>query len=132
MATDLDWLPQKDKWYLQSIIEIRSERVIGDKIEIAKRYYASSRKADAKEFANWIRGHWAIENGLHYVMDVIFREDASLSDIGYSAENMSLIRRLASNVIKTFDPGRGIADARRNATFEPKYLRGLLGKMFVK
>jgi predicted transposase YbfD/YdcC len=132
VATDLDWLPQRDEWHLQSIIEIRSERVIRDKIEIATRYYGSSRKGDAKKFANWIRGHWGVENSLHYVMDVVFKEDASLSDIGYSAENMSLIRRLASNIIKTFDPDRGVADARRNATYEPKYLRGLLGRMFVK
>jgi len=65
-------------------------------------------------------------------MDVVFREDASLSDVGYSAENMALIRRLATNIIRTFDPKRGIADARRNATYEPKYLRGLLNKVFVK
>lgn len=132
VANALDWLPQRDEWHLQSIIEIRSEQVIGDRIEIATRYYGSSRKADAKKFANWIRGHWAVENSLHYVMDVVFKEDASLSDIGHSAENMSLIRRLASNIIKTFDPGRGVADARRNATYEPKYLRGLLGRVFIK
>jgi predicted transposase YbfD/YdcC len=131
VATDLDWLPQKYDWSLESIIEIRSERIIGDKIEIATRDYGSSRKADAKKFANWIRGHWSIENSLHYIMDVVFKEDASLSDVGYSAENMSLIRRLSSNIIKTFDPDRGVADARRNATYEPKYLRGLLGRVFI-
>ncbi len=69
---------------------------------------------------------------MHYVMDVVFQEDASLCNVMHSAENMSLIRRLARNMIKTFDPNRGIADARRNATFEPDYLRGLLGRMFVK
>jgi predicted transposase YbfD/YdcC len=131
VVTELDWLPQKDEWDLQSLIEIRSERILGDKIEIATRYYGSSRKADAKKFATWIRGHWGIENSLHYVMDVVFKEDASLSDTGHSAENMSLIRRLAVNIIRTVDPERGIADARRNATYEPKYLRGLLGKVFV-
>jgi hypothetical protein len=45
---------------------------------------------------------------------------------------MSLIRRLAGNVIKIFDPNRGITDARRCATYEPAYLRGLLAKVFVK
>ncbi len=64
-------------------------------------------------------------------MDVVFKEDASLSDTGYSAENMSLIRRLAANIIRIVDPERGVADARRNATYEPKYLRGLLAKVFV-
>lgn len=132
VVNELDWLPQKDEWQLKALIEIRSERIIGDKIGLETRYYASSRKADAKKFAYWIRGHWGIENTLHYVMDVIFKEDASLSDIGFSAENMSLIRRLAANIIRTFDPDSGIADARRNATYDPNYLRGLLGRMFVK
>ena len=45
---------------------------------------------------------------------------------------MSDIRRLAGNIIKNFDPERGMADARRKATHEPDYLRGLLGKVFVK
>jgi hypothetical protein len=45
---------------------------------------------------------------------------------------MALIKRLATNIVRTFDPERGIADARRNATYEPKYLRGLLNKVFVK
>ncbi len=131
VANKLNWLPQREQWHLESLIEVRSERIIGDKVEIATRYYGSSRKANANQFAKWIRGHWGIES-MHYIMDVIFKEDASLSDVGHSAENMSLIRRLATNIIKTCDPTRGIADARRNATYEPNYLRGLLGKLFIK
>ena len=131
LINDLDCLPQREKWHLQSLIEVRSKRVVGDKIESSVRYYGSSRKANAKQFAKWIRGHWGIEC-MHHIMDVAFKEDGSLGDAGYSAENMSLIRRLALNVVKTYDPGRGMADARRSATYEPKYLRGLLGKMFVK
>ncbi|WP_255350928.1 ISAs1 family transposase [Neochlamydia sp. TUME1] len=128
----LQWLPQREKWHLQSMIEVRSERKVADKVEQAIRYYGSSRKAGAKEFAKWIRAHWAIENSLHHVMDVVFKEDASLSDVGFSAENMALIRRLATNIIRTMDSGRGITDARRNATYAPNYLRGLLGKVFIK
>ena len=118
VINDLDWLPQKEKWHLQSLIEVRSKRVIGDKTEDAVRYYGSSRKANAAQFAKWIRGHWGIEC-MHHVMDVTFKEDESLGNIGHSAENMSLMRRLAKNVVKTYDPGRGMADARRNATYEP-------------
>lgn len=129
---DLDWLPQRDEWSLESLIEVRSERVQGSKREEAIRYYGSSLRANAQEFAGLIRGHWSIENGLHFVMDVVFREDASLSDTGSSAENMSLIRRLAMNIIKSFDPNRGIAEARRCATHKPSYLCGLLAKVFIK
>lgn len=131
VTNDLEWLPQRETWHLHSLIEIRSCRITKDKTEQSIRYYGSSKKGDAKEFARWIRGHWAIEC-LHYVMDVIFQEDASLSNVGHSAENMSLIRRLASNIVKMYDPERGLADARRNATYDPNYLSGLLGKVFIK
>ena len=65
-------------------------------------------------------------------MDVVFEEDKSLANTGNAAENMSLFRRLSLNVIKTFDPNRGITDARRNATYEPSYLSGLLSRLFIE
>jgi predicted transposase YbfD/YdcC len=131
VSQDLDWLPQKDEWGLQSLIEVRSERVLGDKIENSVRYYGSSRLGSAEQFGHWIRKHWEIENPLHYVVDVIFKEDASLANTGYIAENMSLFRRLTMNVVRTFDPKRGMADARRGATYDPNYLLGLLSRLFM-
>ena len=131
VTNDLEWLPQQEKWRLQSLIEVRALRIIGGKEEKSIRYYGSSRRGDADQFMHWIREHWGIES-MHYVMDVVFEEDASLADSGESAENMSLIRRLATNIIKMFDPTRGITSARRCATYEPAYLRGLLARVFVK
>jgi predicted transposase YbfD/YdcC len=130
VTNDLDWLPQREAWELKSLIEVHSIRYINDQTEEAVRYYGSSRQADARAFAKWVRGHWSIENSLHYVMDVTFGEDASLSDTGHSAENIALIKRLAMNIVKAMDPKRGMAAARRAATFEPRYLRGLLGRIF--
>lgn len=132
VSHDLDWLPQKDEWNLKALIEIRSERVIGDKIQNGILYYGSSREGTPEQFGKWIRSHWGIENGLNYVMDVVFEEDDALANTGYAAENISLLRRLTMNVIKTFDPNRGITDARRNATYEPAYLSGLLSRLFTK
>ena len=63
-------------------------------------------------------------------MDVIFGEDVSLSDTGHSAENIALVKRLAMNIVNAIDPKRGMATARKAAAFEPKYLRGLLGRVF--
>jgi predicted transposase YbfD/YdcC len=131
VTNDLEWLPQREQWHLQSLIEVRSQRTVEGQVERAIRYYGSSRRGTADQFMHWIREHWSIEV-MHHVMDVVFEEDASLGDSGASAENMSLIRRLAGNVIQMFDPHRGITNARRCATYEPAYLRGLLGKVFVK
>jgi predicted transposase YbfD/YdcC len=132
ICTALDWLPQVKTWPgLKAIIEILSEREIDGKKTSEIRYYFSSRKATAKEFAGWIRDHWLIENPLHWVLDVIFKEDSAQAKAGFIAENMAFFRRLSMNVINTADPGRGLADARRCCTYEPKYLRGLLGKIFM-
>ena len=130
VSEDIDWLPQKEKWELEALIEVRSERLIKGKTETSIRYYGASCKGSAKQFAGWIREHWSIENNLHWVADVVFKEDASLGDTGHSAENMSLIRRLAMNIIQVFDGERGVSAARRYATHCPEYLRGLLGKVF--
>ena len=61
---------------------------------------------------------------------MIFLEDKALNRTGNSVENMALMRRLVNNVIKSFDPERGIASARRAATHDPHYLEGLLGTLF--
>jgi hypothetical protein len=68
---------------------------------------------------------------LHWVLDVIFKEDAAQAKAGFIAENMAFFRRLSMNIIKIADPGGGFADARRCCTYESKYLRGILGKIVV-
>lgn len=130
--TELEWLEQAKAWTIRTVIEVKSERVIKGKTETATRYYLSSRAGSAEYFSKNIRGHWGIENNLHYVIDVVFKEDASLANSGNTAENMSLLRRLAANIVRTVDPGRGLAEARRAATYEPNYLLGLLSRTFVK
>lgn len=132
VCTELDWLPQSKIWPgLKSLIEVYSEREMSGKKTFEVRYYFSSRKATAKEFAGWIRGHWLIENPLHWVLDVIFKEDAAKANAGFIAENMAFFRRLSMNIVRIADPDRGLADARRFCTYEPRYLRGILGKIFV-
>ena len=64
------------------------------------RYYLLSLPLDAQHFAIAIRGHWGIENQLHWMLDVAFREDQSRATIGYSGENLAVIRHLAVNLLK--------------------------------
>jgi len=133
VCTTLNWLPQAEAWpSLKAVIEVLSEREIGGKKTSEIRYYFSSRVATAKKFAGWIRGHWSIENPLHWVLDVVFKEDAAQAKAGFIAENMGFFRRVSMNIIKTVDPDRGFATARKCCTYEPKYLRGILGKIFVR
>lgn len=85
---------------LQTIGMVESERRINGKIERETRYYISSRSPDAKAFGERVRGHWSIENSLHWVLDVALREDAARVRKGHSAENMAIIRHIAVNLLK--------------------------------
>ena len=79
-----------------------------------------------------MRKHWGVENHGHWIADVIFTEDEAQTDVGYSAENMGIFRRLAMNMAVIADTGRGMASIRRAATFGAGYLKGILGKIFLK
>lgn len=127
-----EWLPQIDDWKgLKTAIEVVSERTIKDKVETCTQYYISSRIGSAKQFGSWIRGQWSIENNLHWVADVVFREDDATNKVGHSAENLTLVRRLVMNMVNLFDPSTSLSSARRFATHEPEYLKGMLIKVFT-
>lgn len=85
---------------LQSIIEIESKRELKTKSSFEKRYYISSLPADAKKLGDIIRQHWGIENGLHYILDVSFNDDASRIRKGNAPENMAIIKHTALNLLQ--------------------------------
>jgi len=97
----LDKLRTVDAWPgLQSIGMVESERVINGKVEQETRYYISSREPNARDFGTRVRGHWSIENSLHWVLDVVMREDESRIRKEHSAENMAVVRHIAINLLK--------------------------------
>ncbi len=133
VTSELDWLPQLSDWpELKTLVAVDSKRVVGDKTTTETRYYISSCISSAKEFSSWIRSHWAIENNLHWVADVVFREDTKKSTAGYSAENLGIVRRCVMNIVKICDPGQSLVNARRTATHASDYLTGMLVRLFVK
>lgn len=103
VINDLDPLDEAAKWKeMRSVVRIDSVREVlstGKKTQ-ETRYYVSSLRADAKRFNELVRAHWAIENKLHWVLDMTFSEDASRIRNGYADQNLSLIRRIALNLIK--------------------------------
>lgn len=132
---DIEWLPQKTSWKkLTSLIEVKAirEHVKSGKIESATRFYICSRRGTAADFAKWVRDHWSVENNCHYQTDVIFLEDAVRMDVGHSAENLGIFRRLAMNIAAIVDPERGLASVRRAAAFGAGYLKGILAKVFLE
>lgn len=98
VISNLEFLDDRHKWaQLQSIVRIKSERhnkQTGQNSE-ETRYYISSLKENAGQFNHKVRQHWAIENNLHWALDVIFKEDASLMKKGNSAINFSIVNKMA-------------------------------------
>ena len=88
----------------------------GTQVRTDRRCYISSRKLTAKDFAEAARSHWAIENGLHWVLDVIFKEDQSRLRRGDGAQNMALMRHLALNLIRAMPGKHSIKGKRKLAT----------------
>lgn len=102
VITKLDFLDTKENWAgLRSIIKITSERTIKktDVYSCETRYYISSLLGDATLINNSIRSHWAIENNLHWSLDVIMKEDSQLNYIGNAAENMNMMKKMALGML---------------------------------
>ena len=108
-----------------AMVESRIER--GDKIETERRSYISSRALSAAAFADAVRGHWAIENKLHWVLDVTFNDDRSRLRTGHGATNMAVIRHFALNLVRQVDDKRSIKRRRKCASWNPNYLLEILG-----
>ena len=100
LSTCLDTLPDVVRWKgLTSIGMVESERFINGELSIERRHYICT-LTDVKPFAQAARAHWGVENSLHWVLDVTFREDDSRIRTGYAPENFNVIRQLAINLLK--------------------------------
>jgi predicted transposase YbfD/YdcC len=89
----LDWFADQGKWEkLTSVGVVESVREVDGEIKIERRYYLSSLPRGVKRFAEAVRGHWGVENQLHWVLDVCFGEDQSRARAGYAAENLAVCR----------------------------------------
>jgi predicted transposase YbfD/YdcC len=123
------WLDPTGDWPgLHSIAAVTGERRIDGVAAEQTRYYLSSLPGEAAAIAAAVRGHWGIENAVHWVLDVAFREDASRARVGHSAENLALLRKLALNLLRT-EPTRrhGVKASRLRAGWDNAYLLRVLG-----
>jgi predicted transposase YbfD/YdcC len=99
---DVAWLENKKSWRdLQTIIQYRTIRTEKDKTVQTDSYYISSADFYAEQFGNYIRGHWSIENNLHWCLDVTFREDACKARKDNSPLNLNILRKIALNRLHT-------------------------------
>ena len=128
-SAELAWFADlKQLEGLKSVGMVESIRKVDGKASVERRYYLSSLPLNVELFARAVRGHWGVENKLHWVMDVCFREDHSRARSGYAAENLATLRRLALNLLKREKTKkRGIRGKQLNAGWDHAYLLHLLG-----
>ncbi len=131
VLADLSLVEKAVEWpSLQGLVRIEAERhhKATGKTERETRFYITSLKRDAARLNRAIRQHWGIENKLHWVLDVGFGEDLSRKRAGHSAQNFSLLNRIALNILKQDKSSkRGIKGKRLNAAWDRPYLLKLLG-----
>jgi predicted transposase YbfD/YdcC len=129
-----DWMGDVLKTYgqwegLESIAAVERERTVKGKTTVERHYYITSLAADAKKIGAAARAHWGIENSLHWVLDVNFGEDQSRARTKNASANLSTLRRLAHNMIKTQDPNSKKSVKRRMniAGWSESHLHKLIG-----
>ena len=112
---------------LKSIAMLESERTINGVTSIERRYYICSCEASAEEIQYAARKHWGVENSLHWVLDMAFREDECRVRKGYGAENLARLRHIAMNLLKQDKAAKvGIKNKRLKAGWDQDYLLHLL------
>ena len=111
---------------LQTLVAVENTRQLWNKQTREVRFYLSSVQADAKTFAGYIRAHWGIENQLHWCLDVTFSEDDCRIRQGHAPRNMSLLRRMALNLLRQEKSKASLKMKRYRAAMDNHFLLKIL------
>jgi predicted transposase YbfD/YdcC len=128
LTAPADWLEQKEDWVdIQTLIRYRCTREIDGVKTVSVRHYISSFDTSAENFGDIIRGHWSIENQLHWMLDVIFREDDAKAKKDNSPLNINVLRKFALAALKKISVGRlSVRKKMMKAARDPFFLAQLL------
>jgi predicted transposase YbfD/YdcC len=129
VTPETGWFAERGKWKnLRSLVRVEARRTVNGKTSVEYRYYISSLTAeDPARMLALIRGHWGIENSLHWSLDIAFREDDCRIRRGHAAENFSRLNRIALNLLKSETQQKvGIKTKRLVAGWDHDYLLKVL------
>lgn len=111
---------------LASVVKITAHRRIGEETSTETRYFISSLAGDAKQMAQAVRSHWAIENSLHWVLDIAFREDESRVRKDHGPQNLAILRQITLNLLKQNAEKASIKSKRLMAGWSEDFLLQVL------
>jgi predicted transposase YbfD/YdcC len=124
---DVAWLQQRHDWPgLRGVVMVESTREIGDNIERETRFYITSLVWLATALGPVIRSHWAIENSLHWVMDMIFRDDECRIRTDHAPANFTTLRHIAHNLIRKAPGKDSFRLKRKVAAWDDEFLASLI------
>lgn len=126
-----EWLSADADWAgIKTIIRSRTVRLTGDGEVFCDRFYISSFDTDAEGYGYLIKSHWSIENRLHWMLDVVFREDGARARKDNSPLNMNVLRKIALSTLKSADAGRKLSVKRKSlkAALDSRFLEDVIFK----
>ena len=136
VAREVDWLNGDRRFpgevrlpAVASIIKVAARAELADRCRMETRYYVSSANLSAAQAAEAVRSHWAIENSLHWVLDVTFGDDRSRLRTGHGARNMAVVRHFAINLARAVKDKRTIKLRRKRAAWDPDFLAKILNPL---
>jgi predicted transposase YbfD/YdcC len=124
---DVAWLQERHDWPgLKGVVMVESTREIADKVERETRFYITSLAWLAHQIGPVIRSHWAIENSLHWVMDMIFRDDESRVRTAHAPANFTTVKHMAHNLIRKAGGKHSLRLKRKIAAWDDDFLASLI------
>jgi predicted transposase YbfD/YdcC len=124
---DVAWLQQRHNWPgLNGLVIIDSRREINEKVETETRFYLTSLSATADVLGPVVRSHWAIENSLHWVMDMVFRDVECRVRTEHAPANFATIKHMAHNLLRLASGKHSLRLRRKAAAWDDEFLVGLV------
>jgi predicted transposase YbfD/YdcC len=127
MIHDVQWLQERHAWPgLKGVVIVESQRGIDGKITRETRYYITSLSVPAQTIGPMIRDHWAIENSLHWVMDMVFRDDECRVRTDHAPANFTTLKHMANNLARRAPGKDSVRLKRKTAAWDDDFLAGLV------
>ena len=127
VCSDTQWLTDRHNWPgLKAVVMTEYTREIREKLETVRRFYISSFVDSPENMAQHIRSHWQVENSLHWVLDVTFRQDDCRIRQGNAAANFAAINHVATNLLRGNKGKMSLPQKRRSAAWDEDYMEALI------